>query len=581
MIVRRSRSALALVSLLGVGCACAAEPRPGDDAGPLDASQVADAREPDDGGSEVHEPLGPLPPAASASSDRFRTRDQCAQCHLAGTGSALRDAAGRDVSPVHDFGTSMMAFSARDPYWLAAFEHELAEQPAAAGVIEATCTRCHAPAASVERAVSGDSVHFDDIVSGTDSLASLARDGATCTVCHQIQPEGLGTPASFTGGFVIDGSRRIFGPYVDPLTMPMQRNVGYTPTHGAHVGESATCATCHTVITRALDESGAPTGPDFPEQVPYLEWRNSAFRTEGAPGALATSCQGCHMPRDDEDGAAIATAISTRPTGLAERTPFGRHTLRGGNAEMLGILAEETAWAGAGDAAELRAAAEETRAFARRAAAVELRDVSRGAGELRFVVRVRNLSGHRFPTAYPSRRAWLHVRVLDASGAAIFESGAHDARGALVDASGARIDGSSAELPHRTEIRASDEVQVYRAVLGAADGAPTHVLLRATHYVSDNRLLPLGWSASHADAALTSPVGTEADADFVAGSDDVTYRVADAGAARVEVELLFQTLPPDAVEAVSHGAAGARLSAMFDAHPQEPVRIAEAAVEVP
>ena len=534
-----------------------------------------------DGAVDPHAPLGPLPPAATASSDRFRTSDQCAFCHAAGTGAALRDGAGRDVSPVHEYGSSMMAFSARDPYWLAAFSHELAEQPAGTAVIEATCTRCHMPAASVESALVGDSVHFDDILSNVDPIATLGRDGATCTVCHQIQPDGLGTSASFTGGYVIDDSRQVFGPYSDPFAVPMQRRVGYTPTGGAHMTESALCATCHTVITRALDVAGVPSGPEFPEQVPYLEWRNSDYRTEGVAGSLAASCQDCHMPRTDDDGAAVTTAISTRPDTLAARTPFGRHTLLGGNAQMLAMLAEETAWAGAGDPASLRSAAEQTRDFVRRAADVAVRDVSTTGDELRFAVRVRNLSGHRFPTAYPSRRAWLHVRVLDAGGATLFESGALDARGALVDSTGARLDDLDAELPHRTEISAPDQVQVYRTRFAGADGAPTHVLLRATHFISDNRILPIGWSPTHPDAALTSPVGTEGDLDFVPGSDDVAYRIHAAGAARIEVRLLFQTIPPDAVEGVAHSPAGARLDAMVATHPQGPVLVAEASVVVP
>src|SRR3954452_16094964 len=46
------------------------------------------------------ERLAPLPPAGVARSDVFTTSDACAQCHLSGTGTALRDASGKDVSPV-------------------------------------------------------------------------------------------------------------------------------------------------------------------------------------------------------------------------------------------------------------------------------------------------------------------------------------------------------------------------------------------------------------------------------------------------------------------------------------------------
>ena len=34
-------------------------------------------------------------------------------------------------------------------------------------------------------------------------------------------------------------------------------------------------------------------------------------------------------------------------------------------------------------------------------------------------VGVRNLSGHKFPTGYPSRRAWLHVVVPTTGGRVI------------------------------------------------------------------------------------------------------------------------------------------------------------------
>lgn len=47
-------------------------------------------------------------------------------------------------------------------------------------------------------------------------------------------------------------------------------------------------------------------------------------------------------------------------------------------------------------------------------------------GVLTAAVRLVNNSGHKLPSGFPSRRLWLHVRILDASGALVFESGGYE-----------------------------------------------------------------------------------------------------------------------------------------------------------
>jgi hypothetical protein len=163
---------------------------------------------------------------------------------------------------------------------------------------------------------------------------------------------------------------------------------------------------------------------------------------------------------------------------------------------------------------------------------------------LRFDVRVENLSGHKLPTAYPSRRVWVHVTATDEQGAVVFESGA-----LRPDASVAGNDNDEDPLefePHRSEITGQDQVQIYESIMVDRDDRVTTGLLRGVRYIKDNRLLPRGFdkSAAHADVAVHGDA--EADSDFVGGGDRVRYRVALGAAPRsavkVRVELLYQSI---------------------------------------
>lgn len=536
--------------------------RPSDAESPLDVTAIDTGPAPD--------PLAPLPPARSATTDRFATSDQCATCHTAEVGNAaLRDSEGRDVSMHSLWQASMMAFAARDPYYLAVFSHELESHAGSEDLVEATCTRCHTPAASVELAAMGGHPTFESLTTGTSNIDEVGRDGVTCTTCHQISDEGLGTDASYTGGFVIGDDREIFGPHEAPLTMPMVMSTGFTPVASAHVRESALCATCHTVITRSLDDEGNPTGPAFAEQAPYLEWTNSEF-------ASSASCQSCHVPTVDESGEQIVTRISTRPGGnrLSERTPVGRHVFVGANAYMLELLADNIEWTGASvPPALLRQRAALTEQNLTTSGSVEIRELRVSEGELLAEVRVSNESGHKLPTGYPSRRVWLHFQVIGAGGETLWESGAFTPDGRLGGDSPSRLES------HHTLIESEEQVQIYESVMGDADGEVTGVLLNATRYLKDNRILPRGWSDAHPNAPLTMPVGTDADTNFVAGHDDVSYRVAlPPGAASVRVELLYQTLSPTELELLSDHPTPAteRFRQMMEARPPAPRTISSA-----
>ena len=113
---------------------------------------------------------------------------------------------------------------------------------------------------------------------------------------------------------------------------------------------------------------------------------------------------------------------------------------------------------------------------------------------------MQNLTGHKLPTAYPSRRTWLHVTVRDRNGRPVFESGAITPTG-LIQGNDNDADATKFE-PHYTEIRQPDQVQIYESIMGDPAGAPTTGLLTAVRYLKDNRLLPRGFDKATADADI-------------------------------------------------------------------------------
>ena len=396
----------------------------------------------------------------------------------------------------------MMGLAARDPYYLAVLEHELSAHPGAESTVMSTCTRCHAPAANVELQAAGKALSFTDLTRGTSNESVVGRDGVTCSLCHQIQPTNLGTAASFTGGYVVDKSRTIFGPHESPFSMPMQQQVGYTPVASVHTRDSGLCGSCHTVVTHSLDAPGGPAGPDTLEQGPFVEWSVSSFAKPGGK-----SCQDCHMPTVDDDGAAISTVLSLRPGGnrLSKRSPFGRHTFVGANGLMLRVLANERTWAGFDAPSELLfAEANRADASLRTAARVVVAGTERSGSELIVRMSVDNLTGHKLPTAYPSRRMWLHFRVTDEAGSVVFESGGHRG-GRFVDGAGVILDGKDAVTPHRSEISQRSEVQVWEAIMRSEGGEAAANLLDATGYLDDDRVLPDGFDRADSRSTLAHP----------------------------------------------------------------------------
>lgn len=478
-------------------------------------------------------------PLPNERDDYFAASGICAPCH-----TRLMDDAGEDVSLDRAWRSTMMAMAGRDPFFLAQLRGEVVENPASQAVIEDLCATCHMPMARFSLTAAGQpaSVLDEGLLHPQAERHALAMDGVSCTLCHQIRDTNLGA-ASYSGGFVIDtllprGQRLVFGPYSvdEDLAALMQAASGFVPAQaipwgrGLHISQSELCATCHTLYAPSLDAAGEALG-EYPQQVTYLEWFYSRYRS-------TATCQSCHMP-------AAEGAVSVAVQSVNPRSPFARHLFVGGNVYMLEVLtANAEALALTASAAQLEA----TRQHALdqlqvSTATLSLEEVKLTGAWLSFEVVVRNLAGHKFPSGFPSRRAWLHVVVTDANGQVVFESGAVNPDGSIVGNDG---DEDPARYePHYRVVHRPTQVQIYEAVLRDAAGRVTTDLMRAAGYLKDNRLLPEGFEkgAPYPDIAVRGEAME--DENFDEGGDRVGYSIPIAAGQRpftIDVELLYQSI---------------------------------------
>jgi hypothetical protein len=513
----------------------------------------------------------PLPTERAAL---FSTSGACAVCH-----TNLMDESGADVSIDTFWRSTMMANAARDPYWQASVRAEVLDHPDYQAVIEDKCATCHMPMARFTAAASGKEgrVLEDGFLDPENEQHTLAMDGVSCTVCHQISEAGLGQPDTFSGGFVIEpdlpaGERLTFGPYPvgKNLVQVMQSVSGFIPVQSQHIRQAELCATCHTLYTPYVDATGQIAG-EFPEQMAYLEWTHSDYRD-------TLACQDCHMP-------AAQGAVRTSNSGGPPRSPFAQHVFVGGNAYMLGILRTF------GEERQVTASSEQFEAkkgrtvdqLQNRTATLAIEEVELSGARLTVTVATQSLVGHKFPTGFPSRRAWLHLTVQDADGGLAFESGAVNPDGSVVgndnDANPLKYE------PHYQVIDSPDQVQIYESIMRDSEGGVTTALLRGAGYLKDNRLLPSGFDKGTALEDIAVRGQAVEDADFLGNGDRVPYTV-ELGSAEgpftVTVELLYQSVGYRWAENLRRHEAPEtdRFLGYYEAVSNLPVVVARATVEV-
>ena len=146
----------------------------------------------------------------------FTGSGKCAGCHSSDPNSfasipgqvypAIPMPNAWDVNPTDQWRSSLMANSAKDPFWRAKVAHEVAVNPGHQVEIEDKCTSCHAPLGHFAAKHDGIA-HYSMEMLLSDSLA---LDGVSCVACHQLSRDSSGF--SFSGQLYFD-SAVIYGPY--------------------------------------------------------------------------------------------------------------------------------------------------------------------------------------------------------------------------------------------------------------------------------------------------------------------------------------------------------------------------------
>jgi hypothetical protein len=470
----------------------------------------------------------------------FATSDRCIACH-----DGMTTPSGEDVSIGFAWRASIMANAARDPYWQAAVRREMIDHPGASALIQDECSACHMPMARFEARVAGrDGEIFSHLGRAQREGAADRRalDGVSCSLCHQLQ-NGDRDLLEHDGEFRIDltrpwGERLVLGPYDISAgrARVMHSASEFVPTRATNLERAELCSTCHTLYTTPIVTQGGARGAApprrFPEQVPYLEWRASAYARE-------KTCQDCHMTFTPEPAPIASVLGEARPR-------FARHGFQGANFLMLGMLDRFRGELGvAALPQELLLSRQRTLALLQTSAATvsitraELRD-----GRLEAEVVVTNTAGHKVPSAYPSRRAWLRFIVSDANGRALWESGELRPDGSIEGNDNDR-DPSTFE-PHHRAIEVAEDVQIYESIMGDERGRVTTGLLSAVRYLKDNRLLPRGLDKRAAAEDFAVQGDARDDPDFQGGGDHIIYRPQlpprAVGPFRVDVALEYQPI---------------------------------------
>lgn len=532
-------------------------------------------------------------PASAGGPATFLSSDQCIGCHDATVSNDstpnmlefdIETGKEINISPYGEWRASPMGLAGRDPIFFAQLQSETNNLAEYAECIENTCLHCHGvmgqrtwaadkgpnsdkckelyavpPPEGV--AFADEPFRLDQITKwggeGGDPEAAkygaLARDGISCTVCHRVSEDELGSEATFTGNFLTLPGDEIIGPYASDeiIPKPMEHALGVTPRFGEQIKSSELCGSCHNILLPVFTNAGEPyaVAPLDPkqrrskkatklyasyEQSTHLEWQNSVF---GREGDEFQSCQDCHMPKtmrspdgyeEPITGISIANIQSDKFPPVAHRLPaedltlrerdsYSRHSLHGLNIfqnqlfqqfplilgvrqiDYMGSIKPTTQPALVTASHSIVEMAQE------QTASVELMGskIDFDTGKITVRVMVRNKAGHYFPSGVGFRRAFVELSLRGPEDELLWASGRTNELGLIVEGTGSEVldteSGArdvSVFQPHYQRITRGDQVQIYQEVIKDCEGHITSSFLRRCETVKDNRLRPRGFDPS-------------------------------------------------------------------------------------
>lgn len=502
------------------------------------------------------------------SGEYFLGSSNCKGCHgFDSLHIANIDASGNDINLHDDWQSSMMALAAIDPLWRAKVSHEILVNPNHATALQTKCTSCHAPMGNFTAKFKGHATYtLADLLNDT-----LGLNGVSCSGCHTIAKDSAGSAGiEFSGNLHFDTSRVEYGPFDNPLTGPMELYVGFIPTHSEHMSRSGVCAPCHSLQTSTVDLNGNFTGGYFVEQATYHEWLNSNFNSE-------QPCQSCHMPQI-QDPVIIANNIQNLPP----RSPFNLHKFMGGNSFMLNLIKQNKNALGVDVPDKDFDSTITATLHLLQTASVDMSlQIDSATADTLFVsIELKNKAGHKFPSGYPSRRAFVSLAVTSGSDT-VFQSG-------MVRPDYEVTGQGAAMMPHYNVISNQAQVQIYEMVMGDVNNNITTILERAAAPLKDNRIPPEGFTTNHYAYDTAQIVGVNNDPDFNltnniqgSGKDVIHYHIPlnhAGGTLHISSAMYYQVLPPRFVtDMFSHSSSFIdSFKTMYQTADKQPVLIAHA-----